>query len=47
MAFSTSNIGKNCYINMSEDENVEDGLCGTIIGYYKDTDKNEEYYLSV
>lgn len=45
MAFSTDNIGKNCYINMSEDENVEDSLYGTIIGYYKDTDKNEEYYF--
>ena len=45
MAFSTSNIGKNCYINMSEDENIEDSLYGTIIGYYKDTDKNEEYYF--
>ena len=45
MAFSTNNIGKNCYINMSEDENVEDSLYGTIIGYYKDTDKNEEYYF--
>lgn len=45
MAFSTDNIGKNCYINMSEDENVEDSLYGTIIGYYEDTDKNEEYYF--
>lgn len=45
MAFSTDNIGKNCYINMSEDENIEDSLYGTIIGYYKDTDKNEEYYF--
>jgi hypothetical protein len=45
MAFSTDNIGKNCYINISEDENIEDSLYGTIIGYYKDTDKNEEYYF--
>ena len=45
MAFSTDNIGKNCYINMSEDENIEDSLYGTIIGYYKNTDKNEEYYF--
>lgn len=45
MAFSTDNIGKNCYINMSEDASIEDSLYGTIIGYYKDTDKNEEYYF--
>lgn len=45
MAFSTDNIGKDCYINMSEDENIEDSLYGTIIGYYKDADKNEEYYF--
>lgn len=45
MAFSTDNIGKNCYINISEDENIEDSLYGTIIGYYKNTDKNEEYYF--
>jgi hypothetical protein len=45
MAFNTDNIGKNCYINISEDENIEDSLYGTIIGYYKNTDKNEEYYF--
>lgn len=45
MAFSTNNIGKNCYINMSENENIENSLYGTIIGYYKNTDKNEEYYF--
>ena len=43
MAFSTSNIGKNCYINISEDQNIEDSLYGTIIGYYSDS--NEEYYF--
>lgn len=45
MAFNTDNIGKNCYINVSEDENIEDSLYGTIIGYYKDEDNNEEYYF--
>lgn len=45
MAFSTDNIGKNCYINISENENIEDNLYGTIIGYYRNTDKNEEYYF--
>lgn len=45
MAFSTDNIGKNCYINISENENIEDSLYGTIIGYYKNTDKNEEHYF--
>ncbi len=45
MAFNIDNIGKNCYINISEDENIENSLYGTIIGYYKDEDNNEEYYF--
>ena len=42
MAFSTSNIGKNCYINISEDGNIEDSLYGTIIGYYQEIVLQEE-----
>lgn len=30
-------IGKKCYINMSEDPNIDKSMLGTIIDYYKDS----------
>ena len=29
-------IGKRCYINMSEDPNIDKSMLGTIINYYSD-----------
>lgn len=43
MAFDKSNIGKNCYINLSQEVSTEDSALGTIIGYYNDN--AEEYYF--
>ncbi len=43
MAFDKSNIGKNCYINLSPEVSTEDSALGTIIGYYNDN--AEEYYF--
>ena len=43
MAFDKSNIGKNCYINLSQEVSTEDSALGTIIGYYNDN--TEEYYF--
>lgn len=37
----SSLIGKKCFINMSEDENIDKNIFGTIIGYYKDS--SDEY----
>ena len=30
-------VGKRCYINMSEDSNIDKSMLGTIIDYYKDS----------
>lgn len=30
-------VGKKCYINMSEDPNIDKSMLGTIIDYYKDS----------
>lgn len=30
-------VGKRCYINMSEDPNIDKSMLGTIIDYYKDS----------
>ena len=43
MAFDKSNIGKDCYINLSQEVSTEDSALGTIIGYYNDS--AEEYYF--
>lgn len=43
MAFDKSNIGKNCYINLSQEVSTEDSALGTITGYYNDN--AEEYYF--
>jgi hypothetical protein len=37
MALSKDYIGKRCYINMSEDPNIDKSMLGTIIDYYKDS----------
>lgn len=43
MAFDKNNIGKNCYIDLSQEVSTEDSALGTIIGYYNDN--AEEYYF--
>ena len=43
MTFDKSNIGKDCYINLSQEVFTEDSALGTIIGYYNDS--AEEYYF--
>ena len=37
MALSKDYIGKKCYIDMSEDPNIDKSMLGTIIDYYKDS----------
>lgn len=43
MAFDKSNIGKKCYINLSQEAGIDDSSLGKIIGYYNES--NEEYYF--
>lgn len=43
MAFDKSNIGKKCYINLSQEAGIDDYSLGKIIGYYNES--NEEYYF--
>ena len=43
MAFDKSNIGKSCYINMSNEAGIDDSALAKIIGYFNEA--NEEYYF--
>lgn len=43
MAFDKSNIGKSCYINISNEAGIDDSALAKIIGYFNEA--NEEYYF--
>lgn len=43
MAFGKSNIGKSCYINVSNEAGTDDSALAKIIGYFNEA--NEEYYF--
>ena len=43
MAFDKSNIGKKCYINLSQEAGIDDSALAKIIGYFNEA--NEEYYF--
>lgn len=43
MAFDKSNIGKICYINISNEAGIDDSALAKIIGYFNEA--NEEYYF--
>jgi hypothetical protein len=44
MAFSYNNVGKQCVLDVSTDNNINNYKLGTIIGYYHDSTNSEEYY---
>lgn len=46
MALSSSNVGKQCVYNKSDDQNITDSVLATIIGYYSDG-KISYYTLSL
>lgn len=41
MALSSSLIGKDCFIDMEENNSISKNMFGKIIGYYKDS--SDEY----
>ena len=42
MALSSSNVGKQCVYNKSDDQNITDSVLPTIIGYY--SNGTDTYY---
>lgn len=42
MALSSSNVGKQCIYNKSDDQSITDSVLATIIGYY--SDGTDTYY---
>lgn len=46
MAYSVDYIGKNCYLDLSQDASIENSVLGTIIGYCDD-ETGEHYLVSI